>query len=78
MSLLKLPVLLSGLITARTLQTPPTPRVPAAQREKDIGWLEWYISNSAHFNCELTKVSRAVPHPKCCPIPLSIGLRMYQ
>lgn len=57
MSLPKLPFLFSALITAHTLQTPPTARVPAANREKNVPWLEWYVSTAARFNCKAIKVA---------------------
>lgn len=56
MSLSKIPFLLAGLVTAHTLQTPPKALLPA-NREKTVGWLEWYITNAARFNCKVVKVT---------------------
>ncbi|KAH9924401.1 uncharacterized protein B0H18DRAFT_1119938 [Fomitopsis serialis] len=55
MSLAKLPLLLSGLITTYIIQTPPQARVLATERAKDVGLHERYLSTSARMNVEIIK-----------------------
>lgn len=61
MSLAKLPLLLSGLITTYIIQTPPQARVPATERAKGVGLYERYLSTSARMNVEIIKVCTSLP-----------------
>ncbi|TFY67254.1 hypothetical protein EVJ58_g1744 [Rhodofomes roseus] len=58
MSLVKLPFLVSGLITTYTVQTPPHARVASNQRAKDVGLHERFLSTTARLNVEIIKVLR--------------------
>ncbi|KAH9830762.1 uncharacterized protein C8Q71DRAFT_716381 [Rhodofomes roseus] len=61
MSLVKLPFLVSGLITTYTVQTPPHARVASNQRAKDVGLHERFLSTTARLNVEIIKALTSIP-----------------
>lgn len=57
MSLEKVPFLITGLITAYVVQTPPQAAVPTEQRDKEVGTLDNILAKTVPYNVPAIKVA---------------------
>ncbi|EPT02961.1 hypothetical protein FOMPIDRAFT_1116918 [Fomitopsis schrenkii] len=61
MSLEKVPFLITGLITAYVVQTPPQAAVPTEQRDKEVGTLDNILAKTVPYNVPAIKTWASVP-----------------